>query len=75
MEEIIEKALCKQICKDVNGAKYYILKHRNRQGLADLEIKVKELISEHNLSVSEARGFLEYMKFIVDANSYLAKRK
>ena len=75
MSELIEKALREQMCKDVDGATYYTIKHRNRQELANLEKEVKELIAEHNLSASEARGFLEYMKFIVDANSYLPKKK
>ena len=75
MSELIEKALREQMCKDVDGATYYTIKHRNRQELANLEKEVKELIAEHNLSASEAKGFLEYMKFIVDANSYLPKKK
>ena len=75
MDELIEKSLREQLCKDVDGATYYTLKHRNRQTLANLEKEVKELIAERNLSVSEAKGFLEYMKFIVDANSYLPKTK
>lgn len=75
MDELLEKALREQMCKDVDGATYYTIKHRNRQDLANLEKEVKELIAEHALSVSEAKGFLEYMKFIVDANSYLPKTK
>lgn len=75
MNELIEKALREQLCKDVDAAAYYTIKRRNRQELANLENEVKELIAAHNLSVSEAKGFLEYMKFILDANSYLPKTK
>lgn len=75
VDELLEKALREQMCKDVDGATYYTLKHRNRQELANLEKEVKGLIAKHDLSASEARGFLEYMKFIVDVNSYLPKTK
>lgn len=34
-----------------------------------------QLISEYNLSATAAKGFLEYMKLVIDGCSYIPKKE
>ncbi len=53
------------------------LMHRNRNGADSSALidEVRAVIAKHNLSVTVARGFLEYMKVVIDNCSYLPKEK
>lgn len=57
-------------------SKIFLLYHRrNGQKASDLVEKVKNEIAECGLSATEAKGFLEYMKIVIDAQSHLPIRK
>lgn len=75
MQEWIEKAIKEKMLQDVDGTAFYIHRHRNGQKIDELTHGVKNLIAEHNLSVSEAKGFLEYMKLVIDLTAYLPREK
>ena len=63
------KALKETMCKDIDGANFLFKYHRNGQEIDKLTKDVLNLIAEHS------KGFLEYMKIIVDNRSYLPQRK
>lgn len=71
MSELIEKAIRDQMCKDVDGANFYVNRLRGGQDTSNLIKEVKEIIRKHDLSASEAKGFLEYMKIVIDSSSHL----
>lgn len=75
MQEWIEKAVREKMLQDVDGTAFYIYRHRNGQETDELVSDVKKLIEKHNLSVSEAKGFLEYMKLVIDSVAYLPQEK
>ena len=70
----LERALNERL-SDINSVEFRIYKRRNNQTTSEMETKVKEIISENGLTVSEAKGFLEYMKLVIDASSYLPRKK
>ena len=71
MNELIEKAIREQLCKDVDGTNFYVHRYRSGQDTSNLTKEVKEIIRKYDLSTSEAKGFLEYMKIIIDCSSHL----
>lgn len=75
MEEWIEKAIKEKMLQDIDGTAFYIHRHRNGQKTDELVYNVKNLISERGLSVSEAKGFLEYMKIVISSCSYTPVQK
>lgn len=75
MEEWIEKAIREKMLQDIDGTAFYIHRHRNRQKIDKLSCNIKNLIAENGLSVSEAKGFLEYMKLVIDSRTYLPQEK
>lgn len=75
MQEWIEKAIKEKMLQDVDGTAFYIHRHRNGQKTDELAHSVKNLIAEQGLSVSEAKGFLEYMKLVIDLTAYLPQEK
>nr|DAL89391.1 MAG TPA: hypothetical protein [Caudoviricetes sp.] len=75
MEELIEKAVKDKMLQDIDGTAFYIHRHRNGQKTDELAYAVKNLIAEHGLSVSEAKGFLEYMEIVIDSCSYTPVQK
>ena len=75
MQEWIEKALQEKMLQDIDGTAFYIHRYRNGQKTAELVHSVKNLIAENSLSVSESKGFLEYMKLVIDSKAYLPQEK
>lgn len=71
--DLMEKALMEHMCKDIDGISFYLLYRRGGKNVQKLIGDVKEVISEHELTVSEIKGFLEFMKIVADSNSYLPK--
>lgn len=71
MNELLEKAIKEKMLQDIDGTAFYIFQHRNGQDTGKLVSDVKSLIAEHNLSVSEAKGFLEYMKLVINSVAHL----
>lgn len=72
---MVEKALSNYMFQDVCRADFYTHMKGNRQDIDELIREVKEIIAKHNLSTSQSKGFLEYMKFIIDGSSYLPRKK
>ena len=57
---------------DYDSKIYQLYRHKNGQKASDLVEKVK---TECGLSATEAKGFLEYMKIVIDAQSHLPIQK
>lgn len=49
--------------------------NRNGQGVSQLAQTVKAAISEQHLSATVAKGFLEYMKLVIEDCSYIQIQK
>lgn len=71
MSELVEMALKEHLCKDMDGTMFYLYLRRNRSETHSLSKEVKKLIEKYDLSASEAKGFCEYMKFTIEASSYI----
>lgn len=65
----------KKMSATYEGETYLYIRQRDGQKMKNLEKAVKELIAENALTATQAKGFLEYMKIIVDGCSCLPKRK
>ena len=65
----------KKMSATYEGETYLYIRQRDGQKMKNLEKAVKELIAENALTATQAKGFLEYMKIIVDGCSCLQKRK
>jgi hypothetical protein len=75
MAEITREAIKNEMTKTVEGICFYERLHRNRQDIGELISDMAALIAQHNLSVLEVKGFLDYMKIILDSSSYLQIQK
>lgn len=73
--DLLEKAIREEMTKDVDGTSFYIRQSRGGQEINNLMQEVKESISKCGLSASEAKGFLEYMKLVIDSAAYLLQKK
>jgi hypothetical protein len=63
---LVEKATLEYMSEDVQRAEFYEYLCKNGQAATGLVAEVKKIISEHNLSVSQAKGFLDYMKLVIE---------
>lgn len=70
-----EELVNEQIAATYEGGTYLFIRQRDGQKMKNLEKAVKELIAENDLTATQAKGFLEYMKIIVDGCSCLPKQK
>lgn len=70
-----EELVSKEISNTYEGATYFYLRSRSGQKMKALEKAVTELISENELTATQAKGFLEFMKILIDGCSYLPKKK
>lgn len=75
MADFVRTAIQDEITKTIEGSCFYVRLHRNGQDIGELIADTKALIAQHNLSVLEAKGFLDYMKIILDNSSYLQIQK
>lgn len=75
MAEVTRKAIQNEMTKTIEGSCFYEKLHYNGQDISELIADTKALIAQHNLSVLEAKGFLDYMKIIVSASSYIPCEK
>lgn len=57
------------------GKAYAEYQRCNSQKASELENEVKKLISEYNLTATVAKGFLEYMRLVIDGCSCIPKEK
>lgn len=75
MNDFIENALKDEMLKTTDGTIFYTKLCQNRRTIDCLADSTKELISQYGLSASEAKGFFDYMKIVIDASSYLSSKK
>lgn len=75
MADFIKTAIQDEMTKTIEGSCFYVRLYRNGQDIGELIADTKALIAQHNLSVLEAKGFLDYMKIILDSSSYLQIQK
>jgi hypothetical protein len=66
----VEKYLSEKLSSH-EGQKYLEFRRRNEQEADELYKKVKDEIAECHLSVTEAKGFLEFMKLVIEELSYI----
>lgn len=72
---MIEDSYISERLSDYDSKIFLLYHRRNGQKASDLVEKVKNEIANCGLSASEAKGFLEYMKIVIDAQSHLPIRK
>ena len=60
---------------DLDGTSFLIRLYSNGKVMNELVDEVASAISKHDLSASEAKGFLEYMKLVIDSRSRIQKEK
>ena len=70
-----DSLISKRMSATYEGETYLFIRQRDGQKMRNLEEAVKELITENELTATQAKGFLEYMKIIVDGCSCLPKEK
>lgn len=75
MDDFIENALKNEMLKTTDGTIFFATLCQNRRAIDCLANSIKELITQYGLSASEAKGFLDYMKIVIDASSYLSPKK
>nr|DAH23201.1 MAG TPA: arginine decarboxylase [Caudoviricetes sp.] len=75
VKKMIDKFIEEEMSKTYEGMTYLRFRQCNSQEMAELEKAVKRLISKNNLTVTQAKGFLEYMKISIEGSSYLQKEK
>lgn len=67
--------LNQKLGNDIDGANFMTFMRGNGQECAEMAREVRKILAEHNLSVSQIKGFLEYMKINVGSYSYLHSPK
>ena len=60
---------------DFDGTSFLVRLYLKRQAMNELVDEVESAISKHDLTASEAKGFLEYMKIVIDSHSHIPKKK
>jgi hypothetical protein len=75
MDDFIENALKNEMLKTTDGTIFFATFCQNRRAIDCLANSIKELIAQYGLSASETKGFLDYMKIVIDASSYLSPKK
>lgn len=72
---MIEDGYISEKLSDYDSKIFLLYHRRNGQKASNLVEKVKNEIADCGLSATEAKGFLEYMKIVIDAQSHLPIRK
>lgn len=75
MADFIKTAIQNEMTKTIEGSCFYVRLHRNGQDIGELIADTKALIAQHNLSVLEAKGFLDYMKLAIEDCSCIPQEK
>lgn len=75
MDDFIKDALKNEMLKTTDGTIFFATLCQNRRAIDCLANSTKELIAQYGLSASEAKGFLDYMKIVIDTSSYLSPKK
>ena len=72
---MIEDSYISERLSDYDSKIFLLYHRRNGQKASNLVEKVKNEIADCGLSSTEAKGFLEYMKIVIDAQSHLPIQK
>lgn len=72
---MIEDSYISERLSDYDSKIFLLYHRRNGQKASNLVEKVKNEIADCGLSATEAKGFLEYMKIVIDAQSHLPIQK
>ena len=72
---MIEDSYISERLSDYDSKIFLLYHRRNGQKASNLVEKVKNESADCGLSASEAKGFLEYMKIVIDAQSHLPIQK
>lgn len=75
MAEVTREAIRNEMTKTAEGICFYERLHCNGQDTSELIADTKALIAQHNLSVLEAKGFLDYMKLVIESCSCIPQEK
>lgn len=75
MESELEAKIYTEMHRDMNGISFYTHMKRNGQDTRQLVSDVEKLIIAHGLSASEAKGFCDYMKIVIELTSRLHHEK
>ena len=75
MDDFIKDALKNEMLKTTDGTIFFATLCQNRRAIDCLANSTKELIAQYGLSASETKGFLDYMKIVIDASAYLSPKK
>ena len=75
MSYLVKEAIQNEMTKTIEGSCFYERLHRNGRDMGNLISDTKSLIAQHNLSVLEAKGFLEYMKLVIEGCSCIPQEK
>lgn len=75
MADFVRTAIQNEMTKTIEGSCFYVKLCHDGQDMGNLISDTKTLIAQHNLSVLEAKGFLDYMKIILDNSSYPQTQK
>lgn len=74
MQEELEEYLSQKLSSR-EGQRYLEFRRKNGQKADDLYKKVRDEIAGCHLSVTEAKGFLDFMKLVVEESSYIPIKK
>ena len=67
---MIEDSYISERLSDYDSKIFLLYHRRNGQKASNLVETVKNEIADCGLSATEAKGFLEYMKIVIDAQSH-----
>ncbi len=56
----------------LNGQMFLHYKHSHASDVVELVKKVREAVAEQGMSVSIAKGFFDYMKIVIEEQSYIS---
>ncbi len=75
MADFVRTAIQNEMTKTIEGSCFYAKLYHNGQDMGNLISDTKALIAQHNLSVLEAKGFLDYMKLVIEGCSCIPQEK
>lgn len=64
----------KMLSESLDSERFLCHRHSHPQETIDLTEKILEMVEDHKMSVSAARGFFDYMKAVVGKRSRVMKK-
>lgn len=75
MNEKLKELAVKELQSTYEGLSFLKYQHENGQNMCDLQRKIMDVLQGSNLTVSVAKGFLDYLKIVVESSSTLQSEK